>query len=84
LLREESAGFSKKALYTGEVMDKKEFIREAAIKVMANEGFYQTKMQSIADKAGIAIGPGYLYFKNKEDILDYIFMIEYNKRLKYI
>lgn len=65
-------------------MEKKELIREAAIKVMAREGFYNTKMQSIADEAGIAIGTVYLYFKNKEDILDYIFMIEYNKRLKYI
>ncbi|KUO77026.1 MAG: hypothetical protein APF77_05835 [Clostridia bacterium BRH_c25] len=26
----------------------------------------------------------YLHFKNKEDILDYIFMNEFNKRLKFI
>ena len=65
-------------------MDKKEAIRRAAIKVMAKEGFVNTKMQSIANKAGIAIGTIYLYFKNKESILDFIFMIEYEKKIKYI
>jgi len=65
-------------------MDKKEAIRKAAIKVMAQQGFHNTKMQSIADEAGIAIGTVYLYFKNKEAILDHIFMIEYNKRLEFI
>lgn len=65
-------------------MDKKEAIRKAAIKVMAKEGFYNTKMQSIADEAGIAIGTVYLYFKSKEAILDYIFKIEYEKRLEFI
>ncbi|KUO76527.1 MAG: hypothetical protein APF77_05190 [Clostridia bacterium BRH_c25] len=65
-------------------MDKKELIREAAIKVMSKEGFYSTKMQIIANEAGVAIGTIYLYFKNKEDILDYIFMIEYKKRLNFL
>lgn len=65
-------------------MDKKELIREAAIKVIAREGFYNTKMQAIANEAEVAIGTIYLYFKNKEDILDYIFMIEFKKRLKFI
>lgn len=65
-------------------MNKKELIREAATKVMACEGFYNTKMQNIADKAGIAIGTLYLYFKSKEEILNYIFMTEYLKRLKYV
>ncbi len=65
-------------------MEKKEVIRKAAIKVMAREGFHNTKIQSIADEAGIANGTVYLYFKNKEAILDYIFMVEYEKRLKFI
>ncbi len=64
-------------------MDKKEAIRKAAIKIMAKEGFYNTKMQAIADECGIAIGTLYLYFKRKEDILDYIFMVEYKKRLAF-
>lgn len=64
-------------------MDKKEAIRKSAIKIMAKEGFYNTKMQSIADDCGIAIGTVYLYFKSKEDILDYIFMVEYKKRLAF-
>lgn len=64
-------------------MDKKDKIRKSAIKVMAKEGFYNTKMQSIADEAGIAIGTVYIYFRSKEAILDYIFKIEYEKRLSY-
>jgi TetR/AcrR family fatty acid metabolism transcriptional regulator len=62
---------------------KKEAIRKAAVKIMAKEGFYNTKMQAIADECGIAIGTLYLYFKRKEDILDYIFMVEYKKRLAF-
>ena len=46
-------------------MDKKEIIRLAAIKVIAKEGFYNTKMSSIAEEAGIAIGTLYLYLKAK-------------------
>lgn len=65
-------------------MEKKEAIRKAAIKVMAREGFYNTKMQSIAEEAGIAIGTVYIYFKSKESILDYIFMVEYKKGLEYV
>jgi TetR/AcrR family fatty acid metabolism transcriptional regulator len=62
-------------------MDKKEIIRRAAIKVFARDGFFNTKMQSISCEAGIAIGTLYLYFSSKEDILNYIFMVEYKKRL---
>lgn len=65
-------------------MDKKEIIRLAAIKVIAKEGFYNTKMSSIAEEAGIAIGTLYLYFKSKEDILDYIFQVEYEKKIRYM
>lgn len=65
-------------------MDKKEAIRLAAIKVIAKDGFYSTRMSSIADEAGIAIGTLYLYFKNKDDILDYIFEYEYERKIKYV
>jgi len=65
-------------------MNKKELIRQAAIKVIAREGFYNTKMQNVAVEAGVAIGTLYLYFKNKEDILDYIFMVELEQKMKFI
>ena len=63
-------------------MNKKEIIREAAIKVMAEKGFYNTKTAEIANEADVAVGTIYNYFENKNDILDYIFKYELEKRLK--
>jgi len=38
----------------------------------------------ISEKAKIAVGTIYTYFKSKEDILDQIFQTEYNKRVEYL
>ena len=40
-------------------MNKKEIIREAAIKVMAKKGFYNTKTSEIANEADVAVGTIY-------------------------
>lgn len=42
---------------------------EAAVKVFARQGFYQSTVAQIAKEAGVADGTIYLYFKNKDDIL---------------
>jgi TetR/AcrR family fatty acid metabolism transcriptional regulator len=42
---------------------------EAAVKVFARQGFYQSTVAQIAREAGVADGTIYLYFKNKDDIL---------------
>jgi TetR/AcrR family fatty acid metabolism transcriptional regulator len=65
-------------------MDKKDCIKKAAAKLMAEKGYYNTKIQEIANEAGVANGTIYLYFKNKEDIINYIFKVELVKRLKFI
>jgi len=44
-------------------------ILEAAVKVFAANGFYQSTIAQIAREAGVADGTIYLYFKNKDDIL---------------
>jgi TetR/AcrR family fatty acid metabolism transcriptional regulator len=44
-------------------------ILEAAVKVFAEQGFFQSTVAQIAKEAGVADGTIYLYFKNKEDIL---------------
>jgi len=49
--------------------DKYHRILEAAIKVFAEQGFYQSTVSQIAREAGVADGTIYLYFKNKDDIL---------------
>ncbi len=50
-------------------MDKYHRILEAAVKVFAEQGFYQSTIAQIAKEAGVADGTIYLYFKNKDDIL---------------
>jgi TetR/AcrR family fatty acid metabolism transcriptional regulator len=49
--------------------NKYHLILEAAIKVFARQGFYQSTVAQIAREAGVADGTIYLYFKNKDDIL---------------
>lgn len=65
-------------------MDKKELIRENAIQVIAIEGYSNTTIRMIAEEAGIAVGTIYNYFKNKDEIIDYVFMVEHEKRIKFL
>jgi len=51
------------------INDKYHRILEAAVKVFAEQGFFQSTVSQIAREAGVADGTIYLYFKNKEDIL---------------
>ena len=64
--------------------DKKEIIREAAIKVMAQTGFFNTRTSSVAEEAGVAVGTIYNYFRSKDEILEYIFAVELRKRLAFL
>lgn len=48
-------------------------IIEAAVVAIAENGFHQAQVSKIAQKAGVADGTIYLYFKNKEDILVSVF-----------
>ena len=53
--------------------EKRSRILEAAIAVFAEKGFHVARISDIADRAGVADGTIYLYFKHKEDILLSIF-----------
>ena len=48
-------------------------IVEAAVEVIAENGYYASQVSKIARKANVADGTIYLYFKNKEDILVSVF-----------
>ena len=52
---------------------KYDIILEAALKVIAENGFHGSQVSKIAKEAGVADGTIYLYFKNKEDILISLF-----------
>ena len=49
--------------------DKYQRILDAAIEVIAEHGFFHSRVSEIADRAGVADGTIYLYFKNKDELL---------------
>ena len=49
--------------------DKHQRILDAAIEVIAEHGFFHSRVAEIADRAGVADGTIYLYFKNKDEFL---------------
>jgi len=55
------------------VADKRGAILRAAIRVFANNGYFNSKVADIAREAGVADGTVYLYFKSKEEILHSVF-----------
>ncbi len=61
------------------VADKHEKIIQAAIKVFARNGFFNSRISEIAKEAKVADGTIYLYFNNKYDILITIFEEEMGK-----
>ena len=58
---------------TSRRIDKRNLITDAAVEVFAEKGFHLARISDIAQRAGIADGTIYLYFKNKEDLLLSIF-----------
>ena len=53
--------------------DKPQQIIDAAIRVFARTGYYNSRVSDIAREAGIASGTIYLYFKTKDEILVTLF-----------
>jgi TetR/AcrR family fatty acid metabolism transcriptional regulator len=54
---------------TNRSADKYQRILDAAVAVFAEKGFFVARISDIADRANVADGTVYLYFKNKEEIL---------------
>jgi TetR/AcrR family fatty acid metabolism transcriptional regulator len=53
--------------------DKHQQIIDAAVRVFARNGYYNSRVSDIAREAGIASGTIYLYFKTKDEILVTLF-----------
>lgn len=51
-------------------MGSREDLVESARSVMAEKGYSRTRISDIVDKAGVAKGTFYLYFKSKEGVLE--------------
>jgi TetR/AcrR family fatty acid metabolism transcriptional regulator len=48
---------------------RREEILRAAVEVFADRGYFAARMREVAERAGVADGTLYLYFKGKEDLL---------------
>ena len=48
--------------------DKRECILQAAASLFMKEGYFKVTMDMVAEKAGVAKGTLYLYFKNKDEL----------------
>ncbi|MFD1850110.1 TetR/AcrR family transcriptional regulator [Oceanobacillus bengalensis] len=59
-------------------------IIEAAVRVIAENGYHGSQVSKIAKAAGVADGTIYLYFKNKEDILVTVFKEKMGQFIKKI
>ncbi len=67
--------------------EKKERLLEAALEVFSDVGYHNAKISKIAEIAGIGAGSVYLYFENKENILEEIFKqlwTRLEKKLEYL
>jgi TetR/AcrR family transcriptional regulator, fatty acid metabolism regulator protein len=65
-------------------MDNKTKIRQAAVHVFSQEGFHQARMTSIAQKAGVAVGTIYNYYKDKDDLLLSVFEDSFRFRMDFL
>lgn len=57
------------AVPTNRSSEKYQRILDAAVAVFAERGFFVSRISDIADRADVADGTVYLYFKNKDEIL---------------
>ena len=48
--------------------ERRQAILEAALRLFAERGYHETKMDDVAEKAGLSKGAIYLYYQNKEDL----------------
>lgn len=63
---------------------KKEKLIQAAIKKFSQQGYHQTSISEIADKAGVAKGTVYWYFDSKKELFWGIILSDFEKINNYI
>lgn len=57
-----------------EMADKKTIILKATLELISEQGFVGTPMSQIAQRADIGMGTIYRYFKNKDDLLNALYI----------
>src|SRR3981189_3834147 len=61
--------------------EKRRLILDAAVRVLARQGFHTCRVSDIADEAGVAYGLVYHYFRSKDEVLDTLFLERWNVML---
>lgn len=63
--------------------EKRRLILRSAVSIFSAQSYHATTVKEITDGAGISVGTYYLYFKNKEDLLEqlYDYMVDYMDRV---
>ena len=64
--------------------DKYKRILDAAVRVFAEEGFHNAKIEDVAREAEVAHGTVYLYFESKDDLLISIFRENIRELTEYV
>jgi TetR/AcrR family fatty acid metabolism transcriptional regulator len=68
-LGKKAAGLPIAGSATGVGSEKYQRILDAAVEVIAENGYFNSPVSAIAARAGVADGTIYLYFKSKDDVL---------------
>lgn len=55
-------------------MDKRQAIFKATLDLVYEQGFHATPVSQIADRANVGAGSVYRYFKNKDDLLNQLYL----------
>src|ERR1700684_3232750 len=66
------------------VPDRRRAILDAAVRVVARQGFHACRVSDIADEAGVAYGLLYHYFPSKEEVLNTLFLERWGVMLEMI
>lgn len=61
--------------------DKRNEILNAALEIISEQGFHKAPMSMIAKKAGVGAGTIYIYFENKDALINEIYL-ELEKKMK--
>ena len=61
--------------------EKRNLYLMAAVKTFQENGFHETRVKDITDRAGSSVGNFYRYFKSKEEIFE-LLIYEFNKLIQ--
>ncbi|WP_055070450.1 TetR/AcrR family transcriptional regulator [Clostridium massiliamazoniense] len=66
------------------IQDKKALVLNATLELISEQGFHGTPVSQIAKRAKVAVGTIYLYFPNKEDIINTLYIDIKTRLAQYI